>query len=134
MAPLANLTDIFLNNQAEFYNNFNKDVVIHRRITFICENPSFKLAYPSNELPFNNDATFQDVYDLILTKYPATRNLRMFFKFIDAHGGSVNLKMSDHLVDYLKATNTIIVGISNEMIVNSSAIIPSELADTPGAN
>ncbi|MGE0636573.1 MAG: hypothetical protein AB7P01_09035 [Bacteroidia bacterium] len=125
LAPLGNTSDIYLQNQAEIYDNFNRDLMLRRKIIFVCDNPKFKIAYPSSELPFDNDTKFQEVKDLIITKFPILQDKDLKFSFIDINGLLITLDLNQHIADYLRQTNSVFIQLAT-METPSETIVDDE--------
>ena len=93
-----------------------------RNIVFVCETPKFKMAYPSSELPFNNDVKFTEVKNLIVTKFPVLQNKELKFSFIDINGMSITIDLNRHIADYLNQTNSIFIELGAGSISKDSSL------------
>jgi hypothetical protein len=109
LAPLGNRNVVFLQNQAELFDNYNRDLMIRRKIIFICDNPKYKIAYPCAELPYNDDTTFDAVIDILKNRFPVLIGKNLKLSFIDTNGIEINIEPNKNISDYIRQTNTIFV-------------------------
>ncbi|GAA3616524.1 hypothetical protein Q4Q39_01060 [Flavivirga amylovorans] len=109
LAPLGNESSIFLQNIGEIFNNYNQGMIINRKLTLICDSPSFKLAIPSSDLQIKKHTTFIEVIQLIRRKYPVLESLNLELKYIDVNGVLTKIKEDEIILDYIRLTNFIYI-------------------------